>query len=110
MRFCSGVYVSLVYNPIMDMGETEDVGRRTGMFMTILAVGALSGPPISGVINTRTGSFKPVGYFAGVIFSFKNLKSCIDGIYYVLGTAVFSGVGLLALSRYFVIRRMWVKI
>ena len=93
------------------MGETGDVGRRTGMFMTILAVGALSGPPISGAINTRTGSFKPVGYYAGVIFSFKNLESCIDGIiYYVLGTAVVFGVGLLALSRYFVIRRMWGKV
>lgn len=49
----------------MDMGDTNDVGRRVGMFMSILALGALAGPPISGAINTATGGFKAVGYFAG---------------------------------------------
>ena len=68
LRFGSGVYVSLLSNPIMDMGETGDVGRRTGMFMSILALGALAGPPISGAINTNTGSFKPVGYYAGKFY------------------------------------------
>ena len=49
----------------MDMGDTNDVGRRLGMFMSILAVGALVGPPISGAISTATGDFKAVGYYAG---------------------------------------------
>lgn len=49
----------------MDMGGVGDVGRRTGMCMTILAFGALAGPPISGAINTATGGFKAVGYYAG---------------------------------------------
>lgn len=47
------------------MGSVNDIGRRTGMCMTILALGALAGPPISGAINTATGGFKAVGYFAG---------------------------------------------
>jgi len=64
-RFCSGVYVSMVSNPIMDMGETGDVGRRTGMFLSIQAVGALVGPPISGAIKSAAGNFKSVGYYAG---------------------------------------------
>lgn len=49
----------------MDLGDTSDVGRRIGMFMSILALGALAGPPISGAINTATGGFVAVGWFAG---------------------------------------------
>lgn len=51
--------------PLIEMGERHDVGVRLGMFFTILAMGALSGPPISGAINTATGGFKAVGYYAG---------------------------------------------
>ena len=48
------------------MGDTEDVGRRLGMFMSILSIGALAGPPISGAIGTATGGFKDVGFYAGL--------------------------------------------
>ena len=65
-RFSSGSYVSLVSNPMMALGDTKDVGRRLGMFSTVFSLGALAGPPISGAINTATGSFKAVGYYAGV--------------------------------------------
>lgn len=51
----------------MEMGGTGDVGRRIGMFMSILALGALAGPPISGAINTATGGFQAVGYYAGTL-------------------------------------------
>lgn len=50
----------------MDMGDTEDVGRRLGMFVSILSIGALAGPPISGAISTATGGFKDVGFYAGL--------------------------------------------
>lgn len=50
---------------MMELGDTGDVGRRLGMFMSILAIGALIGPPISGAINTATGGFHVVGYYAG---------------------------------------------
>lgn len=33
--------------------------------MSIIAIGALVGPPISGAINAATGGFEAVGYFAG---------------------------------------------
>lgn len=49
----------------MALGDTKDVGRRLGMFMSILSLGALAGPPISGAINTATGGFEDVGYYAG---------------------------------------------
>lgn len=79
-RFCSGSYVSLLGNPIMDMGETKDVGRRMGMFMSILSIGALAGPPISGAISTAMGGFRDVGYYAGLAYH----KFSSDGIAEVL--------------------------
>jgi hypothetical protein len=51
---------------MVEFGKTEDVGRRMGMLMTILSLGALAGPPLSGAINSATGGFEAVGYFAGM--------------------------------------------
>lgn len=50
----------------MVMGDTHDVGLRVGMSMTVLAFGAVAGPPISGAINQATGGFEAVGYYAGM--------------------------------------------
>ncbi|KAF7793205.1 hypothetical protein EIP86_004314 [Pleurotus ostreatoroseus] len=61
----SGVFVSMLAAPLIEMGDRQTVGVRLGMFFTILAMGALAGPPISGAINTATGDFKAVGYYAG---------------------------------------------
>lgn len=57
--------MSLLSNPMMELGATGDVGRRLGMFMSIFSLGALSGPPISGAINAASGGFEAVGYYAG---------------------------------------------
>jgi hypothetical protein len=65
-RFGSGAFVCLLSVPVIAMGEIQDVGRRVGMSMTILAFGALAGPPISGAINNATGGYKAVGYYAGM--------------------------------------------
>jgi len=51
--------------PMMALGESADVGRRTGMYFTIVSLGALAGPPISGAINHATGGYTAVGSFAG---------------------------------------------
>lgn len=48
------------------LGGVEDVGRRVGMGMTILALGALAGPPISGAVEHVTGGYKAVGIYAGM--------------------------------------------
>ncbi|KAF8902813.1 MFS general substrate transporter [Gymnopilus junonius] len=88
--FSSGVYVSLLSNPLMEMGETYDVGRRIGMFLTITAFGALIGPPISGAINTATGNFKAVGYYAG--------------------SAALIGVVLMLITRHLILRRIFGKL
>ncbi|KAI0331174.1 MFS general substrate transporter [Cubamyces sp. BRFM 1775] len=61
----SGVYASLLPAPVVRMGETHDIGLRVGMSMTIIAISALVGPPISGAINSATGGFKYTGVYAG---------------------------------------------
>lgn len=49
----------------MAMGAVDDVGRRVGLFLSFAAFGALAGPPISGAINSATGGFEDVGWYAG---------------------------------------------
>lgn len=79
----TGAFAALFSGPMMAMGTAEDVGRRTGMYFTIMAFGALAGPPISGAIQDATGSYKPVGIYAG--------------------TMVLASVACLAASRWFVL-------
>ncbi|KAL0579399.1 hypothetical protein V5O48_002624 [Marasmius crinis-equi] len=63
--FFSGAFVATFVLPVYEMGEIDDVGRRTGTIMSIAAIGALIGPPISGAINDASGGFEAVGYYAG---------------------------------------------
>jgi len=53
--------------PTVVMGDMDDAGRRTGIVMTVTALGAITGPPISGAIAQATGGFKAVGYYAGIV-------------------------------------------
>ncbi|EPT01154.1 hypothetical protein FOMPIDRAFT_1023451 [Fomitopsis schrenkii] len=82
--FSSGVFVSLLAPPIVHMGEIKDVGTRVGMAFTLLALGAVAGPPISGAIQTATDGYKAVGYYAGSAVIFASILLCISR-YYVLG-------------------------
>ena len=63
--FCSGAYVTLLAVPAVMMGDIHDAGRRTGIVLTVIAAGAVAGPPISGAIAQATDGFKAVGYYAG---------------------------------------------
>lgn len=84
--FCSGAYVSLIPVPVMMMGEMHDAGRRTGTFLTCIALGAVAGPPISGAISQATDGFKSVGYYAG---------SCIVGAVFFIYLTKYLMVGTL---------------
>ncbi|KAG2068851.1 MFS general substrate transporter [Suillus decipiens] len=59
--FFTGGYVSLFTVPAVAMGKIEDAGRRVGMFMSLVAFGATTGPPISGAISTASGGFVAAG-------------------------------------------------
>ncbi|KAH8106910.1 MFS general substrate transporter [Cristinia sonorae] len=69
----SGVFVSLINAPFMAMGNPHDVGTKVGMAMTIIAIGAITGPPISGAIYTASGGYKDMGYYAGSVI----ILSCV---------------------------------
>ncbi|KAI0306291.1 MFS general substrate transporter [Multifurca ochricompacta] len=77
----SGGFAGLIGVPMISLGDSTDVGRRTGMYLTILSLGALAGPPISGAINHATGGYTAVGVYAG--------------------SSVMVAVVLLVMSRYF---------
>ncbi|KIK66122.1 hypothetical protein GYMLUDRAFT_158610 [Collybiopsis luxurians FD-317 M1] len=71
--FTSGTVVGGFLIPAFLLGEVSDIGRRTGMIMTVGAIGGLFGTPISGAINRESGGFKEVGYFAGSMIVFSGL-------------------------------------
>ena len=65
--FCTGAYVSLLLAPLIMMGDMHDAGRRSGIALTSIAIGAIAGPPISGAIAQATGGFRAVSYYAGTV-------------------------------------------
>lgn len=61
----SGALVGLLAAPVAHLGDTADIGRRTGMMFTIVSIGSLIGPPISGAIYAANDGFMQVGIYAG---------------------------------------------
>lgn len=61
-----GAFATVISAPLIALGDSADVGRRTGMYLTILSFGSLAGPPISGAINRATGGYSVVGIYAGL--------------------------------------------
>lgn len=56
---------------MINFGETADVGRRMGLYMSLIACSTVVGPPISGAILEDSGKFDGVGAWAGeLIHSF----------------------------------------
>ena len=49
------------------MGDMHDAGKRSGTALTVMALGAVTGLPISGAIAQATGGFRAVGYYAGMV-------------------------------------------
>ena len=62
----SGVFVAIMAQPVVRMGTVTEVGMRTGMAFTVMSLGALAGPPISGAILDHSGKLENVGYYAGM--------------------------------------------
>lgn len=100
----SGVYASMLTAPIVVVGGTDDVGLRVGMFFTIVAMGALAGPPISGAINNATGNYKATGYYAGVSQHSDSFAACTD-CSILSGVCILVSVVILIITRQLVLGR-----
>ncbi|KAK7057635.1 MFS domain-containing protein [Favolaschia claudopus] len=87
--FSSGAFVSSFLLPMFYLGEVADVGRRSGMAQTLTAIGALAGPPISGAINTASGGYHAVGYYAGSV--------------------ILVAIVLILITRHMVLGKLWGK-
>ena len=110
-RASSGVYVSLLTAPIVRMSKTQEVGVRAGMSMTLVALSAIAGPPISGAINGLTGGFKFTGVYAGALFP-SNVQvklRCLPMSLHGTGSAVMLSVGLMIATRYAILGKFWGK-
>lgn len=98
------------------LGETGDVGRRSGMYMSVLASGALAGPPISGAINGATNGYAAVGVYAGEhrahFVSDQTLKNFLlvpperDDRAILTGSMVIVSVGLMWAARCMVLGQL----
>lgn len=86
-------------------GEPGDVGRRIGMCLTILAIGALIGPPISGAIISAHG------YIADGIYAGKVSYVLTDHRYLntLIGVAVLVSVAIMWLAKCLQLQRLWGK-
>ncbi|EJD00224.1 MFS general substrate transporter, partial [Fomitiporia mediterranea MF3/22] len=77
----SGAFICLFAIPVAHLGATHDVGRRTGMQMTIMAFGALAGPPISGAIKQKHSTFKEVGIYSGTMVAISIVLMLLSKFY-----------------------------
>lgn len=100
-----------MWSPLIELGETHDVGLRMGMFMTVFACGVLVGLPISGAIQQRTGNYTAVGIYAGAWCYFLTMRLCsnADMLGYIAMVVIASTFMLLGV-RHLVLRRLWGKV
>ncbi|ELU44177.1 monocarboxylate permease [Rhizoctonia solani AG-1 IA] len=99
-----GVFVGMLATPVAKMGSMDDVGRRTGMLMSVIAAGAVAGPPISGAIRDKTGSFIQVGYYADFTISVIGTRSIMKCSYF---TFFYAYIMQLAFLLSNVLRNRW---
>jgi MCP family monocarboxylic acid transporter-like MFS transporter 10 len=64
-RASLGGFVALLSAPMIALGDSTDVGRHTGTYLTVLSLFSPAGPPISGAIYHTTGGYSIVGIYAG---------------------------------------------
>ncbi|KAG7087329.1 hypothetical protein E1B28_013304 [Marasmius oreades] len=85
----AGSFAALLWHPILDLGEPEELSRRVGILMLFLGCAGLGGPPMLGEIKSTFG-FHAMSAFGG-------------------GCMLF-GVILALFTRYMLLKRLWGKL
>ena len=100
---CSGAYVTLFPAPFVAMGDIHDAGRRTGLAMMGIALGAVAGPPISGALTRTAGGFHSASYYAGTVPPESIHPSPENNLFYSLslpGSTIVVAVILMYIVKY----------
>jgi len=96
------------------MGDMHDAGRRSGIALTCVALGAVAGPPISGAIAQATGGFKAVSYYAGIVVGrsppSRRFTEVPTSGFSSLGSCILGAVAFLYLTKYLMIGSLRGKI
>ncbi|KAJ6468798.1 major facilitator superfamily domain-containing protein [Mycena sanguinolenta] len=87
--FSSGAWLALIGSAVGQMGSIDDLGRRIGAINTVAGIGAVCGPPISGLFADSKLGYIAVGYFAG--------------------SAILVGSSLIFVSRWIAVPHFWRK-
>ena len=90
------IAAGLLSLPVTAMGDIGDIGRRQGMLFSLLAVGAILGPPISGIINMATHGYVAVGFYAGTLDDSLGFPS---SAHHLSGSVVLVGVVFMIVCR-----------
>ncbi|KAI3609927.1 MFS general substrate transporter [Moniliophthora roreri] len=53
--FTAGSYSALLWQPILDLGDADELSRRVGIMMIFLACAGFLGPPTAGEVNNAAG-------------------------------------------------------
>ena len=69
----TGATLAILVQPFALMGPVAEVGLRIGMGYTLVTIGLITGPPISGAILDGTGQLRNVGYYGGASASSSSL-------------------------------------
>lgn len=97
----SGVSAGSLLVPRMELGDTSNLRRRTGTYVTILVFG--SRRPTHIRCDQPRDGIHPVGIHAGT-YSVSEVGGTPGVLFlYVLGSSVMAEVVLLVLSRYYVL-------
>ncbi|KAK7039083.1 hypothetical protein VNI00_010247 [Paramarasmius palmivorus] len=65
LGFSNGSYNALLWQPIIDLGDKDELSRRVAILMLSLGCAGLFGPSISGEVNKEAG-VRAMGIYAGV--------------------------------------------
>jgi MFS transporter, MCT family, solute carrier family 16 (monocarboxylic acid transporters), member 10 len=72
------------------------------MLFSLLAIGAILGPPISGIINTATHGYVAMGFYAGAPI----VSLVFPSLMIIAGSAVLVGVVLMLVCRTLITGRL----
>ena len=83
--FTSGTFVSMIPALMAQISEVRQIGRRNGTNFFVIAIAALTGNPIAGVLITKNGG----GYLYLQIFG--GVTMCFGALFFIAARTALCG-------------------